>query len=228
MGAIYFAVTTGPESYLNLQNYFQLEGLAYRLVPIKSTKDEMIHQTRVYSDKMYENIMSEDRNKWGWGGMDNVSGDGANMDENCMRMAMNMRIQMTTLASVLIQENKTEKAKKVLDKMMKVMPEKNVPYDGTLYTAVVLYYRLGMAKEATDLAKKLFGIFEHDANFYYSIDDEEQDAYGREIRSCQEILQGLRDMVTNQSMIETNEKMKNELKATASNFQMRVANLYGK
>ena len=31
---IYFAVTTGMDAYMGLTNYFQLEGLAYRLVPI--------------------------------------------------------------------------------------------------------------------------------------------------------------------------------------------------
>ena len=35
---IYFAVTTGPDSYLGLQEHFRLEGLAYRLVPFKSPK----------------------------------------------------------------------------------------------------------------------------------------------------------------------------------------------
>ena len=34
---IYFAVTTGPDSYIGLQNYFRLEGLAYRLVPMQSS-----------------------------------------------------------------------------------------------------------------------------------------------------------------------------------------------
>lgn len=32
---IYFAVTVGSENYMNLEPYFQLEGLAYRFVPIK-------------------------------------------------------------------------------------------------------------------------------------------------------------------------------------------------
>src|SRR5690606_31857596 len=30
---IYFAVSVSPDSYLGLQNYFQLEGLSYRIVP---------------------------------------------------------------------------------------------------------------------------------------------------------------------------------------------------
>ena len=38
---IYFSITTGNESYQNLEPYFQLEGLAYRLVPIKATKESV-------------------------------------------------------------------------------------------------------------------------------------------------------------------------------------------
>ena len=38
---IYFAITIGRDKYMNLQDYFQLEGLAYRLVPIK------MHQVRL-------------------------------------------------------------------------------------------------------------------------------------------------------------------------------------
>ena len=31
---IYWAITTGTEAYINMQSYFQLEGLTYRLLPI--------------------------------------------------------------------------------------------------------------------------------------------------------------------------------------------------
>jgi hypothetical protein len=33
---IYFAITIGNDKYLNLKNYFQVEGFAYRFVPIRS------------------------------------------------------------------------------------------------------------------------------------------------------------------------------------------------
>ncbi|HEX7414494.1 MAG TPA: hypothetical protein VF411_10670, partial [Bacteroidia bacterium] len=49
---IYFAVTTGREAYLGLEDYLQLEGLAYRLTPIKSTKEEMQNGARIASDTM--------------------------------------------------------------------------------------------------------------------------------------------------------------------------------
>jgi len=33
---LYFSISSGPEAYFGLEDYFQLEGLAYRLIPIKS------------------------------------------------------------------------------------------------------------------------------------------------------------------------------------------------
>ena len=46
---IYFATTVGSENYLNLESYFQLEGLAYRLVPIRTESKNEIVSGRVES-----------------------------------------------------------------------------------------------------------------------------------------------------------------------------------
>ena len=179
---IYFAVTTGPESYLGLQDFFQLEGLAYRLVPIKTTPEEQqVTGTRVASDIMYNNIM-----KFSWGGMEN----GVYLDENIERMCTNLRIQMGTLATALMNEGKKDKAMKICDKCMEVMPESNVPYDATIYQIVVTYYQLGAYDKANKLAKRLFDIFEADMNFYLGLGSKAQ-AYGREIRQAEEIMNRL-------------------------------------
>ena len=62
---IYFAATAPAKSYLNLAPYLQLEGLAYRLVPIKQNEQESQSETRIATDIMYDNIM-----KFKWGSMD--------------------------------------------------------------------------------------------------------------------------------------------------------------
>jgi hypothetical protein len=124
---IYFAVTTGSDAYLGLEKYFQLEGLAFRLVPVKQSDAEEMGGGRVNTEVMYDNIM----NKFLWGGMDKPS---VNLDENCMRMAGNLRMQMSILANALISEGKNSKAKAVLDKCLEKMPDENVPYDATLFT----------------------------------------------------------------------------------------------
>ena len=62
---IYFAATAPASSYLNLAPYLQLEGLAYRLVPVKQNGEET-QETRIATDIMYDKIM-----KFAWGGIRN-------------------------------------------------------------------------------------------------------------------------------------------------------------
>ena len=62
MRPIYFSQTVPESGYYGLQNYFQLEGLAYRLVPIK-TKNREGRVGRIDSDILYHNMMS--KFKWG-------------------------------------------------------------------------------------------------------------------------------------------------------------------
>jgi tetratricopeptide (TPR) repeat protein len=181
---IYFAVTTGDEAYVGLKKYFQLEGLAYRFVPIKQTDDEAALGGRVNTDVMYDNIMT----KFLWGGMDKK---GVNLDENCVRMTGNLRMQMSVLAGALINEGKNKKAKAVLDKCLQVMPDENIPYDATVFTICGNYYQLKETKFANELAKKLFDIFEGDLKVYNAQKPNRRAAFQREIGQAKEILKRL-------------------------------------
>jgi hypothetical protein len=181
---IYFAVTTGDESYVGLKKYFQLEGLVYRFVPIKQTEMEESQGGRVNTEAMYDNIM----NKFLWGGMDKK---GVNLDETCSRMAGNLRMQMGVLAGALISEGKNKKAKNILDLCLKKMPDENIPYDATIFTICANYYQIGETKIANSLAKKLFDIFEGDLKIYNSQTSKQKVAYTREIDQAKYILKHL-------------------------------------
>lgn len=181
---IYFAVTTGDEAYVGLKRYFQLEGLAYRFVPIKQTESEEAQGGRVNTEAMYDNIM----NKFLWGGMDKP---GVNLDENCVRMVGNLRMQMSILAGALINEGKNKKAKAVLDKCLEVMPDENIPFDASIFTICGAYYEIGENKKANELAKKLFDIFEGDLKIYTVQKPIHRAAYGRDINQAKEILKRL-------------------------------------
>jgi hypothetical protein len=180
---IYFAVTTGAEAYLGLEEYFQLEGLAYRLVPIKNTQDEMQQGGRVKTDIMYENIM-----KFEWGGLDKP---GVSLDENCTRMASNMRMQMATLASALINKGQKAKAEKVLDLCLEKMPDANVRFEATLYTIIAGYYQLGKMDKAMKLSTQLFDIFENDLKVFNKQKAVHRSSFNREIGQSKEIMRRL-------------------------------------
>ena len=181
---IYFAVTTGAEAYLGLEEYFQLEGLAYRLTPIKNTENEMAQGGRVNTDIMYDNIM----NKFAWGGLDQP---GVSLDENCTRMASNMRMQMATLAGALINKGQKQKAEKVLDLCLAKMPDENVRYEATLYTVIAGYYQIGNKKKAIELSGKLFTIFENDLQVYKAQMPIRRAAFNREVDQAKEIMRRL-------------------------------------
>ncbi|MFO0321821.1 MAG: DUF2723 domain-containing protein [Bacteroidota bacterium] len=180
---IYFAVTTGAEAYLGLEEYFQLEGLAYRLVPIKNTESEMQQGGRVKTDVMYDNIM-----KFEWGGLDK---EGVSLDENCTRMASNMRMQLATLAGALINKGQKDKAEKVLDLCLEKMPDANVRFEATIYTVIAGYYQLGKMDKATKLSTQLFDIFENDFKVYTSQKTSHRASFNREIEQAKELMKRL-------------------------------------
>ena len=180
---IYFAVTVGNDSYMNLENYFQIEGLAYRFVPIKANADPSGQTGGVASTRMYDNMM----NKFLWG---NMSDPRVYLDQNNLNMTMNFRNNFARLSETLLQEGKRDSAMKVLDKCTEVMPDKTVPYNLMMLRIAELYYRgaqyneNGVAlagdveKSAPDKAdiekgnaivKRLADIYENDLNYYLSL-----------------------------------------------------------
>jgi tetratricopeptide (TPR) repeat protein len=180
---IYFAATAGANSYLNLAPYLQLEGLAYRLVPIKKNDTIEQQETRIATDIMYDNVM----NNFAWGGMEVP---GTFLDYVFLRScAVNTRQRLGQLATELIVQGDTEKAIKVLDKVIEVTPEENVPYDATMYSIVMAYYQAGAYEKANVLADKLFTTCEINLNYYYALDPTKRSSFGPEIRQSQSILE---------------------------------------
>src|SRR6185295_14409636 len=116
---IYFAISVQSDAYLGLNNYFQQEGLTYRIVPYVTKQDDGL-PGGVQSDIMYDNMM----HKFKWGGVDS---NNVYLDENIGRMVTNLRSNFARLASTLIQQGKKDSALKVLDKCVEVLPERNVP-----------------------------------------------------------------------------------------------------
>lgn len=180
---IYFAATAPASSYLGLAQYLQLEGLAYRLVPIKQNEQETQQDVRIATDTMYNNVM----NKFAWGGMEKK---GMYLDDVFVRScALNIRTQMAYLAAALNEEGRKDKAIKVLDKVIEVTPEENVPYDATMYAITLAYYQAGAMEKANAMAKKVFDNFETNLNYYYSFDRRELPQFGNAPDQAQDILE---------------------------------------
>ncbi len=182
---IYFAATAPAKSYLNLAPYLQLEGLAYRLVPVKQNPEEQQQETRINTEVMYDNIM----NKFKWGGMEIP---GTYLDNVFISScALNIRQRCGSLANALVDEGKKDKAVKLLDKCMEVTPQENVPYDVTLYAITMAYYQAGANEKGNALAKKLFANYESNTKYYYSFDRREMASFGSDPEQAQDIMQRL-------------------------------------
>ncbi|HRS40142.1 MAG TPA: hypothetical protein P5292_13260, partial [Bacteroidia bacterium] len=103
---LYFAVTVSRDNWLGLDPYLRLEGLAYRILPVRGSTD-IARPGTVAADIMYDNMM----NKFRWGGIDNPH---VYLDENNQRMLLNMRNNFARLAEALLAEGKNDSARKVL------------------------------------------------------------------------------------------------------------------
>ena len=174
---VYFAVTTGGDAYMGLEQYFQLEGLAYRLTPIKHKKNPNPNiDGGVSSAIMYDNMM----NKFQWGNMDKMP---IYMDENNRRMTTNLRLQFGHLAEQLIEEGDLEKAREVIQRSLDVMPEYNVPYEQPqiMWQLVDLMYQADYDEKALELSKRMIEINNQEIEFYHSLDEKHRTLIEKDI-----------------------------------------------
>ena len=116
---IYVALTVGAENYMNLGDNFVQEGLANRITPFTTNAPGA---KNFDTEKTFNNVM----NKFKFGGVD---APGIYLDETVMRMCYTHRRLLSTLALHLVQEGKDQKAKQVLDKAEKCLPDYNIPHD---------------------------------------------------------------------------------------------------
>lgn len=184
-----FAITTGKDSYLGLTDYFQIEGLAYRLVPYKATRiDRQLGE--VNTEVMYDNLM----NKFEWGGMDK---DIVYMDENNRRMCMNLRNNFSRLADVLILKGENEKALQLLDKCVASIPAKNVPYDYFALPLVEAYYKLKEYEKGNEIVRVLIDKYEEELNYFLSLRGDKRRSTGSDLERTKLVMQQIMMLTTN-------------------------------
>lgn len=148
---IYFSVTVGnsSKSYFWLDDYFQLEGLAYRFVPVRNTRPKNSPDFgKVNIDIMYENFM----NKFEYGNMEK---EDVYLDETNRRISYNLRNGFGRLGGALADKGETEKAIEVLDRAQELIPEWKYEYNYFVLDIIEGYYKAG----ATDKAKEMIDLF---------------------------------------------------------------------
>jgi hypothetical protein len=167
---IYF---TSPVD-LGFNEFLQVEGLTYRLVPTRRpVSDEMLPglNDQVNTRKMYENLMD----KFVYG---SVNIEGVYYDEPNRRMLQSIRNSYTKLSVALTKENKKDKALQVLDRQDSVFLPGNMPYaltsPGNMHNlwsmeVVYAYYIAGNAKKANEISDQISKDLDQQMRYYRSL-----------------------------------------------------------
>jgi Protein of unknown function (DUF2723). len=157
---IYF-VTGYHNDALGLEEYFQLEGLAYRFVPIKSENKSWTEYGRINTDILYENMMK----KFVWGGANDKKVD---IDYNHKRtlLVVRARLNYAKLANALSHEGKKEKAIEVLDYCMKTFPLDLIPYDPYVPDLIEAYFNAGSIDKGKEMTRALCTHYYEQLDYY--------------------------------------------------------------
>lgn len=130
---IYFAVTCRPEKMWGLKDFFELEGLGLRIVPIKSLSEQGLYvygYGRADTDKIYDLIVTnqdkEDAPKWRWGNFDTHE---TFIDRSYGPSIQSMRVVTLRTARRLVDQGENQKAITLIETYLSKFPHFNFAYD---------------------------------------------------------------------------------------------------
>jgi len=180
---VYF-VSGGNEGALNLEDYFQNEGYAYRLVPIKTPGRSFLTYGRIDTDILYDNLM----NKFHYGRMEEPD---VYLDYYNIRTlaVIKLRNNFTRLAEALLQEHKKDSAITVLDRCMYLMPNSKLPYDLFVPPIAEAYYKCDQHDKANEIVKEHLAIINEDLVYYFSLSPELRQSVDYETRLSLQLAQ---------------------------------------
>jgi len=211
---IYFAITIGRDKYINLQDYFQLEGLAYRLVPIKTTSDSGLNIGRVNTRLMYPHVM--DAFKWG-----NMNNPKVYIDENNARMMMNIRNTFDRLAETLVAEGQNEKAIKVLDRCNELIPNNVVAYNYFSIMMAETYFKAGQPAKGKDMIDTIMNSYKEKLDYFFKLNKPMRNSVDEEIQRSLYFMREITQLCVRSNQTELGK----EVTATFSSYLERYSSL---
>ena len=155
---VYYSVTVSRDLYMNLDTYFQIDGLAYRFVPIRHNPAQgQIGSIDI--DVLFDNMV----NKFRWGGVDNPD---VYLDENIKRMLMNFRNNFGRLALECLATGDTVRAKAAVDRCMEVILPEAAPMDYFMIPIADACYRMGDTARANSYIEQIAAHTEEELRFF--------------------------------------------------------------
>jgi hypothetical protein len=158
------------EEYIWLKDYLQLDGLAYKFVPIRtpSTNEDgrsksVLDLGRIDTDIMYNNVK-----KWDW---KNSDSDAIYIDVETRKNGISFRNNLIRLAEELVKEEKFDTAEEILDLSINKMPIERYGHYGLVLGYVDNYYRVNNKEKARKVANTLVNIFQDRIEYYSGLDN---------------------------------------------------------
>lgn len=179
----------GDDDYIWMKDYLQLDGVCYKLVPIKTPIDPKApyDMGRIDSDKFYDIATN-----WYWGN----SGDpDIYHDTETRRNGITYRGNLARLIEKLIEEGDNERAKNILDLAMEKMPVDKFEYYTLVEPYVSGYYQIGETEKAREIWDELAQVYHEKLDYWSQVSYERQQNYIEEIITDIERYRSLVDLL---------------------------------
>lgn len=135
---VYFAVTVAPDGRLDLQNYFQLEGQALRIVPIRHENSQ---------GRVELGVTPERLKTFRFRNLDNPK---VYFDANIRRMVDNYRNVFAQTAMALIEDDQADEGVALIEGLLEKIPFTTIPGDFASFMYISRVY-----EQAGDYTKAL-------------------------------------------------------------------------
>jgi len=164
---VYFSTTVPSTQYKGLEKFFVQEGLAYRIVPVKTGTPEPGEFGMIDPIVMYDNLM----NKFAWG---NAADPSVYLDENNRRMFSNFRRLFGNLGIALVASGDTTKAVDVAHRGLEIVPADKIPNDFFTVAIAEVLIRAGRKEEGEKLINEIYSYSTEYLNFVVTLRPEKQ------------------------------------------------------
>ena len=179
----------GDDDYIWMKDYLQLDGMCYKLVPIKTAVDRAnpFDMGRVDSDLMYDKVKS-----WDWG---NSGSSDIYHDVETRKNSITYRGNLARLAEQLINEDKLNKAEEIADIAMDNMPVEFFGYYTLLEPYISTYYEVGNKEKAQRLFKDVSQKYQENLTYYSNLKIDAQERLFEDIYTDIQRYKGLVDVL---------------------------------
>ncbi|MCB0460583.1 MAG: hypothetical protein KDC74_11295, partial [Flavobacteriaceae bacterium] len=180
---IYFTGgASADEEYIWLKDYLQLDGLAFKFVPIRTPildgrgrPKSVLEYGRIDTESMYEKVK-----QWDW---KNSNSKDIYIDVETRKNGISFRNNLVRLAEQFILENNYAKAEEVLDMSIENMPIEDYDHYSLVLGYVDNYYLINKKEKAQKVAKTLVDIFQDRIEYYSGLSNYAAAHHGDDIEA---------------------------------------------